>query len=197
MSGSLRLLPHGTPAGKHDHVDLLLSGGKLVRLTDPRRFGCLLWGGSDPLLHPLLARLAPEPLERTFTARWLRDKLASRHAAIKTLLLDSHVVTGVGNIYASEALFRARIHPLTRGRRLSAARCAHLVKAIRATLRAAIAAGGSTLRNYVASDGQPGYAQRRYLVYDREGQPCRVCGAVIRCIRQGQRSTFYCPRCQR
>jgi formamidopyrimidine-DNA glycosylase len=197
MSGSLRVLPAGTPAGKHDHVDLLLANGKLMRLTDPRRFGCMLWGGSDPLTHPLLSHLAPEPLERAFNTQWLRKKLQSRAAAIKTLLLDSRIVTGVGNIYASEALFRAGIHPLTPGRRLSPERCERLVKAIRETLRRAIAAGGSSLRNYVGSDGRPGSAQQRHLVYEREGEACRTCGARIRCIRQGQRSTFYCPRCQR
>lgn len=197
MSGSLRVLPADTLAGKHDHVDLLLDNGKVVRLTDPRRFGCVLWGGADPLTHPLLSRLAPEPLERTFNAQWLRNRLQGRVAAIKTLLLDSRIVTGVGNIYASEALFRAGIHPLTPGRRLSLARCERLVQAIRVTLRRAIAAGGSTLRNYVGSDGQPGSAQQRHLVYEREGEACRTCGARIRCIRQGQRSTFYCPRCQR
>ena len=197
MSGSLRVLADGTPAGKHDHVDLILSGGKLVRLTDPRRFGCVLWGGRDPLSHPLLASLAPEPLESGFTPQWLHRKLAARAAAIKSLLLDSRIVTGVGNIYASEALFRARIHPLTPGRRLSLVRCTRLVKSIRETLQAAIDAGGSTLRNYVGSDGQPGNAQQRYLVYDRAGQACRVCGNPIRSLRQGQRSTFYCSRCQR
>ncbi|HWQ38297.1 MAG TPA: bifunctional DNA-formamidopyrimidine glycosylase/DNA-(apurinic or apyrimidinic site) lyase [Burkholderiales bacterium] len=197
MSGSLRILPQGTPAGRHDHVDFLLANGQLLRLTDPRRFGAVLWAGSDPLSHPLLAHLAPEPLEAAFTAEWLHARLAGRKAAIKSLLMDGHIVTGVGNIYAAEALFRARIHPATPGRRLGPARCARLVEAIRKTLQAAIAAGGSTLRDFVAADGRPGYFQQEYYVYGRAGQRCRVCGTRIRSLRQGQRATFYCPRCQR
>lgn len=197
MSGSLRLLPGGTPAGKHDHVDIVLATGQLVRLTDPRRFGALLWGGADPLRHPLLARLAPEPLEPGFSGEWLHARISGRNASIKSLLMASHIVTGVGNIYASEALFRARIHPRTPGRRLSLERCQRLVQAIRETLNAAIAAGGSSLRDFVGSDGQPGYFQQHSLVYDRAGEPCRVCGTPIRTLRQGQRASYYCPRCQR
>jgi formamidopyrimidine-DNA glycosylase len=197
MSGSLRLLPDAVPAGKHDHVDIVLSSGRLVRLTDPRRFGAVLWGGADPLSHPLLASLAPEPFSDDFDADWLHRKLAGRAAAIKSLLMDSHIVTGVGNIYASEALFRARIHPSTPGRRISRARCARLIEAIRETLSAAIAAGGSSLRNFVGSDGNPGYFQQQYLVYDREKEACRVCGGGIRAARHGQRATYYCPRCQK
>jgi formamidopyrimidine-DNA glycosylase len=197
MSGSLRLLPGGTPAGKHDHIDILLASGQLVRLTDPRRFGALLWGGADPLRHPLLAHLAPEPLEPGFSGEWLHARLAGRSAPIKALLMASQIVTGVGNIYANEALFRARIHPRTPGGRLSLERCQRLVQAIREILNAAIAAGGSSLRDFVGSDGQPGYFQQSYLVYDRAGQPCTVCGAPIRTVRQGQRATYYCPRCQR
>lgn len=197
MSGSLRLLPAATPAGKHDHVDLLLSDDRVVRLTDPRRFGSVLWAGADPMRHPLLARLGPEPLCAEFSAQWLHTRLAGRNAPIKSLLMTSHIVAGVGNIYANEALFRARIHPRTAGRRISPERCARLAQAIRDTLNAAIAAGGSSLRDFVGSDGQPGYFQQHYLVYERAGQPCRVCGAPIRTIRLGQRATYYCPRCQR
>jgi len=197
MSGSLRLLPGGTPAGKHDHVDILLASGDLVRLTDPRRFGALLWAGADPLKHPLLARLAPEPLEPGFSGEWLHARLAGRSAPVKSLLMASHIVTGVGNIYANEALFRAGISPRTPGRRLSLERCRRLVQAIRDTLSAAIAAGGSSLRDFVGSDGQPGYFQQHYLVYDRAGEPCRTCGTPIRTLRQAQRASYYCPRCQR
>jgi formamidopyrimidine-DNA glycosylase len=196
MSGSLRLLPAGTPAGRHDHLDLLLSDGQVVRLTDPRRFGAVLWAGADPTHHPLLARLAPEPLGPEFNAHWLHARLAGRSAPVKALLMTGHIVAGVGNIYANEALFRARIHPRTPGRRVSLGRCARLAQAIRDTLDAAIAAGGSSLRDFVGSDGQPGYFQQQYLVYDRAGEPCRTCGAPIRSIRLGQRATYYCPRCQ-
>jgi formamidopyrimidine-DNA glycosylase len=197
MSGSLRLLPAETPPGKHDHVDLLLSDGHVVRLTDPRRFGAVLWAGADPMRHRLLAKLAPEPLGPDFGGEYLHARFSGRSAAVKSLLMDSHIVTGVGNIYANEALFRARIHPRAAGRRLSRVRCARLAQAIRDTLSAAIAAGGSSLRDFVGSDGQPGYFQQQYLVYDRAGDPCRVCGAPIRTITLGQRATYYCPRCQR
>ena len=197
MSGSLRLLPAGTPAGKHDHVDLLISDGQLVRLTDPRRFGAVLWAGADPLCHPLLARLAPEPLEPGFDGGWLYTRLHNRSAPVKSLLMASNIVAGVGNIYANEALFRARIHPRTPGRRLSCDRCMQLVEAIRDTLNSAIAAGGSSLRNFVGSDGQPGHFQQQYFVYNRAGAPCRLCGTPIRALRLGQRATYYCARCQR
>jgi formamidopyrimidine-DNA glycosylase len=197
MSGRLRLLPAGAPPGKHDHVDLLLADHQLVRLTDPRRFGAVLWAGADPFSHRLLARLAPEPLEPEFTGEWLHARIGERSAPIKALLMTSHIVAGVGNIYANEALFRARIHPRTPGRRLSPERCERLVKAIRETLNAAITAGGSSLRDFVGSDGNPGYFQQQYLVYDRAGEPCRACGARIRTMRLGQRATYYCPRCQR
>ena len=197
MSGSLRVLPAHASAGKHDHVDFVLSNGYLMRLTDPRRFGAVLWAGEDPLSHPLLRDLAPEPFDAAFDASWLQARLARRRAAIKTLLMDNTLVAGVGNIYAVEALFRARIHPLTPGRRIGPARCQRLVRAIRDTLSDAICAGGSTLRNFVGSDGVPGYFQQQSFVYGRAGEPCRVCGAPIRVIRQGLRSTFYCPQCQR
>lgn len=197
MSGSLRLLSSGAAVGKHDHFDLLLSTGMLVRLTDPRRFSAILFAGGVALSHPLLASLAPEPLDAAFSPEWLHARLRGRNAPIKTLLMNNHIVTGVGNIYANEALFLARIHPRTAGHRVGSARCARLVQAIRETLRAAIAAGGSSLRNFVGSDGKPGYFQQRYCVYAREGEPCRICSAPIRAERIGQRSAFFCPRCQR
>jgi formamidopyrimidine-DNA glycosylase len=197
MSGSLQVVPATLPAGKHDHFDLVLGSGLAVRLTDPRRFGAVLWATSDPHLHPLLARLAPEPLAEGFDATWLHEHTRGRTAAIKTMIMDSHVVVGVGNIYASESLFRAGIHPGLAAGRVSMLRCERLVSAIRETLSAAIEAGGSSLRDYVGAEGRPGYFQQSYFVYGRDGEPCRTCGKPIRSLRQGQRSTFYCPTCQR
>lgn len=197
MSGSLQIVPNGTPPGKHDHVDLVLSSGVIARLTDPRRFGALLWEANDPLSHPLLAKLAPEPLGNDFHEAWLHARTRGRGAAIKTVVMDSHIVVGVGNIYASESLFRAGIHPGLAAGRISLLRCKKLVFAIRETLAAAIDAGGSSLRDYVGAEGNPGYFQQTYFVYGRNGQPCRICGTAIKALRQGQRSTFFCPVCQR
>lgn len=197
MSGSLRVLPVGTPAGKHDHVDIVMASGWLARLTDPRRFGAVLWQTGAPSRHPLLAALGPEPLEPGFDGAALHTRLRGRSAAIKTSLMDSRIVVGVGNIYASEALFRAGIHPKTASGKVSLPRCERLVGAIRETLEAAIAAGGSTLRDFVSADGSPGYFQQNYHAYGRGGEPCRVCGTAIKMLRQGQRATYYCPRCQR
>lgn len=197
MSGSLRVLAEDTPAGKHDHVDLVLDSGMMARLTDPRRFGAVLWQPADAKPHPLLAHLGPEPLEPGFDAAALHQRLHGRRAAIKASLMDSRIVVGVGNIYASESLYRAGINPRTAAGRVSLQRCVRLVEAIQTTLAAAIEAGGSTLRDFVGADGGAGYFQQNYFVYGREALPCRVCGTAIRALRQGQRATFYCPRCQR
>jgi len=198
MSGSLRLLPANTPAEKHDHFDLLLSNGALMRLRDPRRFGAALWqSGGDARAHPLLAGLGPEPLQAEFDAEYLHLATRGRNIAIKQCIMDSHVVVGVGNIYASEALFRASIKPQLAAGKLSLPRCLKLVEEIRATLDEAILHGGSTLRDFVDAAGQPGYFQQRYWVYGRAGEPCRKCGATVKQIRQGQRSSFYCDNCQR
>ena len=197
MSGNLRIHPLGTAAGKHDHFDLLLENGKLLRLCDPRRFGAVLWQPGDVAQHPLLAELGPEPLQSGFDADYLHAVTRKRKAAIKLAIMDSHVVVGVGNIYANEALFRAGIRPQTAAGRLSKERCACLTAAIREVLRAAIKQGGSSLRDYVDSDGKRGYFQQQYFVYGRTGEACRTCGTTIRQVKQGQRSTFYCPVCQR
>jgi len=197
MSGSLRVLPAHTPPGKHDHFDLLLANGTLVRLRDPRRFGAVLWHEGPPAAHPLLAGLGPEPLEGDFDARYLYHATRGRSSAIKQLVMDSRTVAGVGNIYANEAMFRAGIRPQLAAGKLSLARCARLVDEIRATLNEAIEKGGSSLRDFVDVDGQPGYFQQCYWVYGRGGEPCRKCGAPIRQIRQGQRSSFYCANCQK
>lgn len=196
MSGTLRLVPPNTPAGKHDHVDIVF-GDLALRLNDPRRFGALLWLEGDPQAHPLLAGLGMEPLARGFTAKALAERLRGRTMAIKPAIMDARIVVGVGNIYASESLFRAGIDPRTPAGKVSILRLEKLVPAIKATLRAAIKAGGSSLRDFHGCDGQPGHFQHKHLVYDREGEPCRNCGASIRMIRQGQRATYYCPKCQR
>ena len=196
MSGSLRVLARGTPAQKHDHFDLLL-GDRILRLRDPRRFGAVLWTSADIERHPLLVHLGVEPLSRALHPARLHQLTRAHRTAIKQFLMDGRRVVGVGNIYASESLFRAGIDPRTPANRLSRERCARLARAIKDVLRAAIRAGGSSLRDFVGADGAAGYFQSRYWVYDRAGEKCRRCGAAIRRIQQGQRSTFFCPRCQR
>ena len=196
MSGSLRLVAPGTPPAKHDHFDLGFDG-KLLRLRDPRRFGAVLWTAQPPEAHPLLRHLGVEPLSRALDGRRLHALTRGHRAAIKQFLMDGRRIVGVGNIYASESLFLATIHPRTPAGRLSAPRSARLVHAVKSTLRTAIRAGGSSLRDFVGSDGVYGCFQRRAWVYGREGQVCRRCGGKIRRIVQGQRATYYCPGCQR
>lgn len=196
MSGSLRITDHREPAAYHDHFDLEL-GPTVLRLTDPRRFGAVLWKRGAVLEHKLLRDLGPEPLESDFSGAALFAATRARDAAIKNVIMDSHVVVGVGNIYASESLFLAGLNPKTAARRLSRERCEQLVAAVRKVLTQAIRAGGSSLRNYVQSDGSFGCFQIACAVYDRAGQPCRVCKTPIKRILQGQRSTFYCGVCQR
>jgi formamidopyrimidine-DNA glycosylase len=196
MSGRLCLLEQEELPSKHDHFDLLFQNGAVLRLRDPRRFGAVLWIPGDPKQHVLLRELGPEPLEPGFDSPYLYHATRGRSAAIKTVIMDSHLVVGVGNIYASEALFRARINPKVAACKLSAARCERLAQEIKSTLNDAIAAGGSSLRDFFGADGNPGYFQQQYFVYGRSGEPCRVCGTPIKTIRQGQRSTFYCPQCQ-
>jgi formamidopyrimidine-DNA glycosylase len=197
MSGSLRILPVGTPPALHDHFDLILGNGKLMRLRDPRRFGAVLWHEGDAHTHPLLAALGPEPLQDDFDARYLYLVTRGRSISIKQAIMDNHIVVGVGNIYANESLFRSGIKPQLAAGKLSLPRCAKLVAEIRATLAEAIAQGGSTLRDFVNTSGQPGYFQQHYWVYGRANESCRKCGAAIKQIRQGQRSSFYCGVCQK
>lgn len=197
MSGSLRILPHGAPVKLHDHFDLLLENGQLMRLHDPRRFGAVLWHEGDINDHPLLAQLGPEPLQEDFNARYLHRALRGRSLAIKQALMDNHLVVGVGNIYANESLFRSGIKPQLAAGKLSLKRCEKLVAEIRATLGESIEKGGSTLRDFVNSNGQPGYFQQNYWVYGRANEPCRKCGTPIKQIKQGQRSSFYCGSCQK
>lgn len=197
MSGSLRVLDSGTPLLAHDHVDIVLDSGLALRFNDPRRFGSLLWTAQDPLAHPLLKRLAPEPLAAGFNGEYLERVTRRRKVAIKQLLMNSQVVVGVGNIYASEALFRARINPRRAAGRLKRKQLDKLARSIKRVLALAIRVGGTTLRDYVSADGTPGYFRQRLFVYERNGKPCRVCRTTIRQVTQGQRSTYYCPSCQR
>jgi formamidopyrimidine-DNA glycosylase len=197
MSGNLRAVPAATPRLKHDHFDLLLDSGLALRFNDPRRFGSLLYTPGDPAEHALLKHLAPEPFAKAFDGPYLWRISRGRRVALKQLLMNSRLVVGVGNIYASEALFRARLRPQRRAASLTRAECARLVRAVRAVLKLAIRAGGTTLRDYLGADGAPGYFRQRLYVYERAGKPCRRCGTAVRSLTQGQRSTYYCPHCQK
>lgn len=200
MTGSLRWYSAASavpPRRLHDHVDITFDNGAVLRYHDPRRFGAMLWVDDPVDAHRLLAPLGPEPFGPDFSAPALRAKLRPRSAAIKLALMDNHVVVGVGNIYANEALFHAGIHPGRAANRISLSRLETLVKAVRTTLSAAIAKGGSTLRDYLDSDGAPGYFQLDYQVYGRVGLPCRRCGTALKGLRQGGRATTFCPRCQK
>ncbi len=196
MSGSLRVLPVRTARETHDHFDLEMDSGWLVRFNDPRRFGSLMHLTGDPAEHPLLRHLAPEPLDDAFDADYLFTVTRKRSVAIKLAIMNSQLVVGVGNIYASESLFRAGIRPGRGAKSLTRAECAALVKSIKTVLGAAIRAGGTTLRDYVGASGEPGYFRQKLFVYERAGEPCRKCGTPIRQRVQGQRSTYFCPSCQ-
>ena len=205
MSGHLRVLPVGTEPKKHDHFDLVVQDGaggarQVLRMHDPRRFGAVLWHGSDDgelEQHILLRGLGVEPLESGFTGELLYRATRKRSAPIKQVLLAGDIVVGVGNIYACESLFRAGINPKTPAARIGRGRYDKLAEAIRVILAEAIVQGGSTLRDFIAVNGQSGYFQQTYFVYDRTGEPCKICGAPVRQIKQGQRSTFYCAHCQK
>jgi len=196
MSGCLRVLPGGTPAAPHDHVDLAIEGGSLLRLTDPRRFGALLWQAHGKV-HPLLADLGPEPLSAAFDGRHLHALSRGRRGPVKTFLMDQSVVVGVGNIYAAESLFLAGIDPRRAAGRVSRERYDRLAEAVKRILTHAIARGGTTLRDFLNPDGAPGYFEQELLAYGREGQPCRTCGTPLRGLRIGQRASAWCPACQR
>jgi formamidopyrimidine-DNA glycosylase len=196
MSGSLRYLPASAEARPHDHVDCLFSDGSCIRYNDPRRFGSIHHAVA-PFEHALLRHLGPEPLGPGFNGEYLYASTRRRHVAIKNHIMNSHVVVGVGNIYANEALYRSGIHPLRRSGRISRRRIDGLVTAIRDVLSDAIAEGGTTLRDFVGGDGRPGYFKQLLDVYDREDQPCRCCETRIRKRIVGQRAAYYCPQCQR
>lgn len=197
MSGSLRILESGDEWKTHDHLGISVSHGKQLRFHDPRRFGLVLRITGNPDSHPLLNHLGPEPLENGFTQSHLKAACAKRSSAIKSVIMDAKVVVGVGNIYASEALFRAGIQPRTPAQRLTSPKLEKLLTAIRIVLSEAIEEGGTTLRDFLHSDGQPGYFKQKLFVYDRAGEPCRVCDSTIRHAVIAQRSTYWCPICQK
>jgi formamidopyrimidine-DNA glycosylase len=197
MSGSLRILPATTLPRKHDHVDIELASGSCLRFNDPRRFGALLWSEGPPAEHPLLSALGPEPLGKDFSGAYLHTLAKGRRVPVKIFIMNSHVVVGVGNIYANEALYQAGIHPTRAAGRVSPARYEVLVQAIKSVLTEAIASGGTTLRDFVSAAGRPGYFQQYLRVYGRHRLPCPSCGEPIRTCRLGQRATFFCSRCQR
>ena len=196
MSGSLRVLPAAAPVGKHDHVDWQLDSGHILRYTDPRRFGCQLWQAPGEV-HELLADLGPEPLEGLFDGDYLWHASRGRNTPVKLFLMDQKVVVGVGNIYAAEALFAAGIHPKKTAGAVSRERYARLAAEVKRILAYAITRGGTTLRDFISPDGLPGYFEQELLVYGRAGEPCKVCKTPVRSVTLGQRSTFYCTRCQR
>jgi len=200
MSGNLRVLPENTPALKHDHVDIVLENGYLVRLNDPRRFGSVLWhpASEGPVeQHKLLAKLAPEPLTDDFNGQYFYEKTRNRKVAIKTLVMNSSVAVGAGNIYANESLFMSKIHPQTIASKLTKKQCEVLVNNIKLVLKAAIEQGGTTLKDFMSPDGKPGYFVQELNVYDQGGKPCTVCGTTIERIIINQRASYFCPKCQK
>ncbi len=197
MSGHLSIVPADITPGKHDHLDIVLETGLALRLTDPRRFGLALWTREDPLMHPLLAGIGPEPLDGGFDGNYLYRASRGRTMAIKQFIMDGRIVAGVGNIYANEALFRAGIHPETKAGTVSLRRCRLLAKAIREVLGEAIEAGGTSMRDFLNGGGKPGYFALKLAVYGRAGEPCPRCGASVLATRQGGRSTWFCGVCQK
>lgn len=197
MSGSLRVIDCTTQPGKHDHVDIAFKNGKCLRLKDPRRFGAVLFTNKDPYQHKLLKDLGPEPLDKELNADYLFKKSRKRTVTIKSFIMDSKVVVGVGNIYASESLFKAGIHPKKTAGKVSKEKYSLLVKAIKSVLKAAIKSGGTTLRDFAKSDGKPGYFKQSLNVYDRQSLPCPKCGKAITKSFIGQRATYYCTNCQK
>lgn len=196
MSGSLRIVDAYTPRKKHDHIDFFLSTGKIMRYHDPRRFGAVLWTDNPPEQHELLSKLGPEPLENAFDGAHLFKASRKRKIAVKNLIMDSHIVVGVGNIYASEALFLAKVRPGVAAGRVSAKKYEAIAASIKEVLSNAIAMGGTTLRDFVNTEGKPGYFQQTLNVYGRKDEACYKCGTTVQMKVIGQRSTFYCPDCQ-
>ena len=196
MSGSLRVVDVDLPSEKHDHFDIVFDNGKVLRLRDPRRFGAVLWTRNNPLKHKLLRSLGPEPLEKDFNPDYLYQQSRGRSVSIKQFIMNAHIIVGVGNIYACESLFKAGISPKRLAGKTSSTRYQKLVLMIKDVLTQAIEQGGTTLRDFVQVEGNPGYFQQELFVYGRAGQPCRICGSLIKQIKQAQRSTFYCSKCQ-
>ena len=197
MSGSLRICTPSRKAEKHDHIDFVFSNKKILRLTDPRKFGCVLWTKQSIEKHKLLSKLGPEPLTDKFNTEYLYAQSRNRNCSIKALIMNSHVVVGVGNIYACESLFMAGINPNRKAGNLSRPRCEKLVIAIKEILDAAIKRGGTTLRDFTRENGQPGYFSQQLQVYGRANEACPKCGKIIKQINQQNRSTFYCTHCQK
>ncbi len=197
MSGSLRVLDVGTEPAKHDHVDIVFENGKLIRLHDPRRFGAVLWTTKNPLKHKLIRSLGPEPLGDDFNVDYLFQYSRGRKVSIKQFIMNGHVVVGVGNIYACESLFSAGISPKALAGKVSKKRYEKLVVVIKEVLARAIEQGGTTLKDFVQAEGKPGYFQQQLNVYGRAGESCLVCESAVKQIKQGQRSTFYCAKCQK
>lgn len=197
MSGHLRILPANAQAQKHDHVDIILSNGFMLRFTDPRRFGSLLWTLEDPFIHPLLISLGPEPLAKAFNGSALFTRAQKRITPVKQFIMDAHVVVGVGNIYANEALFLAGIYPMQPAKEISLQSYNKLAQVIKKVLEKAIKCGGTTIRNFLGSEGQPGYFTQQLFVYGRGGEKCKKCKNILQDIRLGQRSSVFCPKCQK
>lgn len=197
MSGSLRITEPAATPGPHDHYDLVLANGHCLRYRDPRRFGLLLWAGTEPSQHPLLRHIGPEPFDAGFDGDYLYTLSRGRRVPIKGFLMDGRIVAGVGNIYANEALYRAGIHPHRPAGRIGATRYALLAREVKTVLREAIEVGGTTLRDFFYGTGESGYFRIKLAVYDQTGQPCRNCGTPIRRTVIGQRASYFCPRCQR
>lgn len=197
MSGSIRVLDKSVKPEKHDHIDLLLKNGAVLRYRDPRRFGAFVWAGNTPLQHPLLAELGPEPLQASFNGKYLYTLAQKSKRAIKLFIMDHHIVVGVGNIYASESLFLAHIHPKRISNTLTLTECNQLCKTIKQVLKQAIKSGGTTLQDFQQADGKPGYFKQKLLVYKKQGEPCSYCGSQIKSEIIGQRNSFYCTRCQK
>ena len=198
MSGSLRVLnPSSETPTKHEHYDLHVSNYNMILYRDPRKFGALIWTANNPNDHRLISHLGPEPLDDEFNSDFLHQKLQTKSSAVKLQIMNNQVVTGVGNIYANESLFHAGIRPSRRANDVSRRKLERLITAIKTTLKRAIRAGGSSLQDFYLADGSTGYFQQEYMVYGRDGEPCRKCETTIKSITLGQRSSFYCPKCQK
>lgn len=196
MSGSLRVISDNTPVEKHDHVDIIFKHKKGIRLTDPRRFGAVLWLGTEPETHPLLSKLGPEPLSKELTANYLYTRSRGKKVSIKHYLMNQNIITGIGNIYCTEALYYARISPVRSAGNISLKRYQILLNEIQKTLSLAIELGGTSLRDFVGSDGKPGYFKQELSAYGRSGQPCKNCQQGLSEIKQSSRTTVYCTHCQ-
>ncbi|NMP16023.1 bifunctional DNA-formamidopyrimidine glycosylase/DNA-(apurinic or apyrimidinic site) lyase [Thalassotalea sp. Y01] len=197
MSGTLRVIPEHTEVSKHDHFDLVFDNGLTLRLNDPRRFGAVLWLTGDVYQHPLLASQGPEPLSEQFDGQYLYEKSRNKTVAIKTFIMNNHIVVGVGNIYANESLFQAGINPKKAAGKISKKRFIDLAKRIKKVLQQAIEQGGTTLKDFTQADGRPGYFAQSLMVYGRKDQPCFLCETPLKEIKQGGRATTFCPRCQK